>query len=72
MTGVQTCALPISPKLVSASTKNDGLFKWKPAAGDATVNGQIRITPLIKNPQGGAPAEIPANFPVKSEKFKVV
>jgi hypothetical protein len=42
------------------STNNDGQWKWKPAAGDATLLGRIRITPVR------------GNFPAISEPFKVV
>jgi subtilisin family serine protease len=44
---------------VDASTNNDGLRKWKPAAGDITPTGRIRIRP------------IKGNFPVVSDRFRV-
>ena len=43
-----------------ASTNNDGQWKWKPAAGDATSMGRIRITP------------VKGNFPKVSKRFRVV
>lgn len=42
------------------TTNNDGQWKWKPAAGDATSLGRIRITPVR------------GNFPAVSEPFRVV
>jgi subtilisin family serine protease len=46
--------------VLKASTDNDGLFQWKPTAGQVTSTGRIRITP------------VKGNFPVVSDPFKVV
>ena len=45
---------------LTASTNNDGLYKWTPGVGDATLAGRIKITPTT------------GNFPIVSDQFKVV
>ena len=45
---------------LTASTNNDGLYKWTPSVGDGTLAGRIKITPTT------------GNFPIVSDQFKVV
>jgi len=54
-------------KVLKATAINDGAFKWKPAAGDVTATGRIRITPTkATSPSCRASSKLPERAPTFS------